>query len=1116
MIFIIVLVVKIKLRGLKMLKLVKFFIDKPKVTNLIMVFLFLAGIIALINVQKEGYPSIDFGTVLISTSYPGASPLDVELKVTNKIEEKLKEVSGIKEIKSWSMESFSSISIKMEDKVDTAKVNEDIKNAVDQVTDFPDDVKKPVVTLIIADSFPMFEIALTGSANYKEIREHALALEKILERNKYVGQVNKIGYLDREVKIEVDQKKLHDNYISLGELMTAIQNQNFRMSSGDFIADNEKKIVVMSEFKKLTDVGKVIVRSGYDGKRVVVSDVAKINDSYEKPDKIVRYNGQNAINLVIVKKSNTDIIKASKSVEKIINDYQEKLPDDIKLKMIVDYSVETKSLLKLVIDNSWIGFILVVIVLLLLLNWRLAFWTSMGIPTSIFIAFLLFPIFGITINFISLMAIIIVLGMLVDDAIIIGENIFRYREQGIPAMNAAYLGVKEVMWPVITTIMTTIIVFLPMAFMSGMMGKFMRIMPIVVILMLGASLIEALIILPSHVAHLKYKNKRSFMMKIFHKFENFYEKVIRVTLKHKYKTILVFVAAFAVSIFLLASPAMKFILFPSNDGYYGVVKYETEKGTSLRETANRVKEIEKILSEMDKSELSGFVTIVGQQSSNLENFDEGNVNNSFLGNITLYFTSMSSRDRTSSEIIKELKEKLKSVKGFKKIETEIVEDGPPTGKPVTITFVHNNDSERNKITNELKNFLSKQEGVYNIVDNQGEGKKQLTISFDYNKMSRLGLDPLNVSNIIRAAFEGNVVTSLRWNGEDVDYRVILNEDSRRSLKTLTSSTIKNIKSLTVNNQQGKLIPLGQFITLEEKNDLMMINHFGGDKSITVYADIDTEILTSKEINDKIKAEFLPKVDKIAGMSMIAGGEEQETVESLISFAIAFVLAILGVYFILVILFNSFTQPFLVMLTIPFGFAGVVFAFFLNQMPFSFSALIGMIGLTGVVVNDSLVMITFLNNKRKSGDLSIDGLANAARHRLRPIVLTTLTTAAGLFPSAYGFGGNNPFIIPMIMAIAWGLVFATVITLILLPSLYLAQIKIDQRIRKLFKLSDKSHTETSSVPVSLGTTPVDATAKLVFDENNFHLESPVEVESYINKKRRKGKVVVKMETNKQSK
>ncbi len=1035
-------------------KIATWFIRRPKVVNLIIVFIILAGVISLFNIKKQGYPSVDYGWISVSTIYPGASPSDVEEKVTIKLEESLKGVDGIKKSSSYSMESYSGIFLQVDDNADISKVRDDVKEKVDKVTDLPDDAKKTVVSVLDVNSTPVIEVAITGDASYNEKRAYAEDLEKKLLKSKFVGKITKEGFLDKEITIEADNSKLNQNYISLNELMRSISTQNFRMSAGDLKGDKEKKYVVMSEFKKPLDVNNVIIKSSFEGEKIQVKDVANVKEGFKKPDHIVKYNGENAIILTIIKKPDADIINAVTDIHKVINNFKSKLPENIILNVIVDYSTDVKNLFQLVIDNAQLGFILVIIALIIMLNYKIAFWTAMGIPTSIFIAFALFPFLNITLNFISLIAIIIVLGMLVDDAIVIGENIFRYREAGFSPEEAAIKGLNEVLWPVITTVLTTIIVFLPMITMKGILGKFMREMPIVVSLMLAGSLIESIFLLPSHIAHIKIKKKSERKGKtFFNKIEDLYEKFILITLKRKYFTILFFILFFIGSLILLVT-GMKFILFPSDDGNIAYIKYRTERGTPLNITAEKVKSIEEVLLNWPVSgEIAGFVTTNGQESPSIAS-EGANMDSPFMGNILIHLTPMRDRERIARDILKELKEKLNSLQGFEKLEADIVEDGPPVGRAVTVTILGNNDVVRNKLSAEIKNFLKEKPGVSRIEDNQGTGKKQIQIIFDYQLMARLGLNPLEAADVIRTAFDGSVVTTLRWNGENIDYRVILDDSSRKSTDTLGSINIENYNSLTVQNMYGKLIPLGQIIKTIEKDDLMLINHDENERSISVFADVDTEIITSTKINQELKSTFIPIVDQYPGMEITFGGEEQDTQEAMTSLYIALILALVGVYFILVILFNSFIQPFLVMITIPFSLSGVIVAFYLHNMPFSFVALIGMIGLCGVVVNDSLVMITFLNNKAKEGNTTIFDFAEAAKHRLRPIILTSSTTAAGLFPTAYGFGGDNALIVPMIMAIAWGLIFATLLTLVLLPSLYLVLLRIRQKITGLLKREPK--------------------------------------------------------------
>lgn len=1035
-----------------MLKMISFFINRPKLVNLLLIFIIISGLLTLRNTQKQGAPSVDYGAVTIVTLYPGASPEDVELDVTNKIEAELEEIDGIKEIQSQSLENYSVISITLDDNHDYEEAKDDIRKAVDQVDDLPEEVKgKPKITEANSDRMPLIEVAITGKADYALKKKYAKALENKFRANSLVGSVGKYGYYLREIKVEVDQAKLISNYISIGELMNAVEAHNFRMSAGDLSNnDIEKKFVVMSEFQKLTDVNKVIVRSGFEGNRVLVSDVAKVIDGYREPEIAIRTDAEKSINLVVTKKPGADIIKAAKQNKKIFNEFKESLPEDIQARLVVDYSVQTRNLLELVVDNAKIGLILVVVSLILLLNFKVAFWTALGIPVSILLAFSFFPLFGLTINFISLFAIIIVLGMIVDDAIIVGENIYYHREMGLSSVEAAKKGVGEVLYPVITTVMTTIIVFMPMLFMKGVMGKYMFQMPIVVGLILIASLAEALFILPSHISHIKIKPRKENKKHIMNHLEDAYEKFTEFTVRYRLLTTLFFMVVFVLSIFIMVTQ-MKFMLFPSDDGMFGYIMYETPKGTELEKTGKLSSRIEEKLSPYMGKYISHYVNTVGEKEPFL--VERGsNYKSSFAGNIMLHLTPMKDRDLISREIVSRIKKDLEDVKGFKSINVDIVSDGPPVGRPITVTLMSNDDETRGDLARDLKQYLKEQDGVFNIEANENQGKKQIIINFDYELMSRLGLNALTVANTIRAAFEGVVVTDVRWEDESVEYRVILNQESRSKIETLQSLTIKNIRALTVRNQQGKLIPLGQFINTQEKDDLLKINHFDSDRSITIFADVDADKITSAEINRSIKQKFGPIFRSYPDLRVKFGGEEADTEEAMASLFAALILALLGIYFILVILFNNFMQPFLVMTAIPFSLVGVIVAFFVHGMPISFPAIVGLIGLTGVVVNDSLVMISFLNNKKNEVDnvLTEKDIASAAKRRLRPIFITTATTAAGLFPTAYQFGGNNPMIVPMIMTIAWGLIFATVISLVLIPSLYYIHYRFTMKVQTVCK------------------------------------------------------------------
>lgn len=1007
--------------------IIEFFIKKPKIVNIIMILIILIGFNSLRNIQREGFPSVDFGAAVVTTLYPGASPEVIETNVTRKIEDTLNGINGIDSFSSASMENYSQIAIYFEQGTDYDKTVNTIQKRINQIKDFPEDVETPVIQEISNDQIPTTEIAITGAASYTEKREVAKALEKRLRRIKSVSDIQKFGFLDKEVHIKVNQTLLDKHYVSLNEVSRSILIQNKRVGAGTMKTKVEKKVLFMSEFDDVLDVKNVIIRSGFQGNKVKVSDVATVESTYKEPELLYFANGEPLINLVIFKKNEADIIDLADQVREEVELFQASLKNDVKLNILVDYSKNVQSLIDLVVNNAIIGLILVLVTLFILLNFKVAFWTALGIPLSIFFAFIFFPSLDVRINFISLMSFIIVLGLLVDDAIVIAENIFSYREKGYDPVEASIIGTREVMWPVITTVMTTIVAFAPLLAMSGVMGEFMWQMPVVVTFVLLGSLVESLVLLPSHIAHSTFKKSKRENTFIY-TLANYYEKFVLKCIKFKWLTVFSFIIMLVVAFFLLIT-SMKFVLFNSDEGDFVFIKFKLPIGTSLQETESKARQFYTIIDDYLDTEVLSYMTTIGEENPKIEE-SGGNSRSESVGNIIIFMKPESERKQSTLKTMTEIQEKAYKIQGFDKIEVDQVSEGPPVGRAVTITIVSDNDSKRTEIAEELKKYLNNQESVSRVQDNEGVGKDTLEININQDEVSRLLINPLDVSNLIQAMYSGSIVTNLTRNGEQYDYRVMMDDKGKKSIKSLL-----NVKVL---NAKQNLIPLNQVVSYKQVEDVAKINHYKGTRSISIYADNDNDIITPLELNSNIREFLKPYEENNLDVEIVFGGEEKATQESLESLMVAMILALLGIYFILVILFNSFTQPFIVMTAIPFTFSGIVYTFYLHQMDFGFMAMIGLIGLTGIVVNDALIMISMLNTSQTTPQIDDVSLSKAARRRFRPILLTTITTAAGLFPSAYGAGGSNAFLKPMILAIAWGLVFATIITLLLVPALYKIQ------------------------------------------------------------------------------
>lgn len=1010
-----------------MQNIASYFIRRPRIANLILFLIVLVGILSAFNLRRQGYPAINFDIMKITTEYPGASPEDVEVNVTDPIEDELTQVEDIDEIKSMSMENLSMIFVYIDpDATDKKRVRSDIHDAVDRVSDLPSQVtEKPLVEEIRTTNTPVIEVALTGDVSEKELRAYAKALENDLKDVPGVGIIDKVGYNKSEIKIQADQAKIEDRYVSINEIMNAIRSRNVRITGGSLDSYvSEKKIVTFSEYEDPMDVSDVIIRSTFTGKQVRISDVAEVKEGFEEPVILPRANGRRSISLIIMSQERADIITLADGIKKRLERYRESLPANVSATLMYDNSIYTRSLLRMVTSNAIMGFALVLIVMFLFLDWKTAFWTAFGLPIAICGALILFEPFDITINMVTLSAMVLVLGMLVDDAIVIAEKIYQFKEEGMENIQATLAGLKSVFWPVVAAVLTTVLAFMPMLFMTGITGKFIVGIPIVVVLMLGFSLLESTIFLPCHVAHItppKQAGKRARYIAVA---RAWYKRRVFWCLANRKKVLGVYMLIF-IGVCVAASVWLKFILFPQYDPDIYNVVIEAPRGMPLYETEKKVAEVEAILDEVVPQDImDSYVTRIGHHDTDVYGGSSGQYSNWAL--ITIYLKPADERAEPSEDLAAELDARFAGIKGLDRVTIQPKDDGPPVGKPVTVIYTSDDDDLRAKFEKDTLAFLKNIDGVSDIETSNVTGKDELRLMLDYSQMAKLGITAMDVSQTVRAAFEGEVVTSIRKGGEEIDFRVSLLEPK--------AYRAEGVLDLSIANKSGKLVPLGTFAKFDETAGPSVIHHYDANRSVTITAEVDTKIITSGEASRLVVAKFEPQARKHAGFKMEIGGEEKKTAESMESFFFALVVALIAIYFLLVILFDSYVAPLLIMTAIPFSLIGVFITFMVHGLPLGFIAMIGILGLVGVVVNDAIVMVSHLSGVCPSG-ATLESIAKGAADRFRPIVLTTLTTTAGLMPIAYGIGGDLPFIRPMVLALAWGLVFATVISLIFIPLIF---------------------------------------------------------------------------------
>ncbi len=1056
-----------------MKKLWEFFARRHLVANLFVIMVFMLGLNSLFTIKRDIFPTVDFGMMVVQAHYPGAAPEDVELNVTNKIEDELKNVSGIDQITSVSMENYSSITVMIDPDVkDEKKVKRDIRDAVSNVTDFPEAVTdSPTVIELDNSVIEILEVGITGDIAYKDLRQIAKHFEKKLLDLPGVSRIEKYGYRAREIQVEVSPAALERYQVPLRDIIAAIQRRNIRATGGTLETyTSERNVVTLAQFRDPYEVGEVVVRTTFEGPLIKVKDLAIIRDDFEEEILLTGVKGRRAISMEVYKTDNADIIRTVAAVKKLIQEESGKgliagytdvpVPAEqrpgilnsigafwnrltgrhetvsifkygpVQIHITRDLSKTVEDRLNITLTNGAIGLALVLLVLTLFLNFRIAFWVAMGIPIAMLGTFFLLPMFDSFLDSITLTSMVLLIGIIVDDGIIVSENITRHREMGATPLQAAVNGLHEVFFPVLTTILTTFLAFAPMFFMTGMLGKFVYVIPLTVSLALFFSLIECTLALPSHLMRGMEKQKgakgagRAATRRWFDVLRRGYRKFALLYLRARYLLLILFIAAFALTINFAANN-IRFILFPSKNAEQFLALLELEPGSSLDASSEKVTQVEQLLWGLPEGELDSFITRVGV--SIVHGALMAGENYAML---MVKLTPYSKRVRNVDQIIEELREKVTEIPGMAKVNFVVDAGGPSVGKAISIRVIGNDNAVRAKLTDGVVERLAAIRGVKDIDRDDKQGKEQIEIKIDYDRLARLGLTVADIAQNVRTAFDGETVTSFRDGDEDVEFRVLFLKSARQDLSY--------INNLAIPNNQGRLIKLREVARLETGPGPSAFRHFDGDRTTTVEADLDQDLNTSMDATSELLSYFSDIDKQYPGMQLRVGGEAEESAESMTNLMVTFIIAFIGIYFLLVLLFDSFAQPLLVAIAIPFGMIGVVFALHIHDEFMSFLGMMGVIGMVGVAVNDSLVLVSHFNNLRGAKpEVPIrELLAEGTSDRLRAVLLTTITTVMGLMPLAYGIGGTDLYMRPMALTLGYGILFATPMTLILVPCLYM--------------------------------------------------------------------------------
>jgi multidrug efflux pump subunit AcrB len=1008
--------------------LVRFFVENNKFTLVLTLFMIVIGLMGFSNLSSESYPSVNMGTAIVTTTYRGAGALEVETEVTKPIEDEIRTVRGIKDVRSTSQSGLSKIVIRVDmDNYDAKEVMDDIQKAIQRVNDLPKEIKdRPAFKEIKSEEFPAIELAVLGDNTNRKRDLFTDYLKEVLEDNKRVLNVRLTGYREREFSVKIKQKKLDEYHLEVGGVLSALKSRNKNIPAGNLINIDERLLVKLDgKVKNISELEAVPIRSNYSNQRVLLSDIAVIEDGMEEATVLAKVNGENATLITVTKKGGEDTIA-------LVNDVESKLkkiviPEGIAIEIYNNESNKVKNRMEVLTSNAVSGLVLVIFFLFLFLPGKIGLIASLSLPITVMAMIGLMPYMGMNLNAITILAMVIALGMLVDNSVVISENYTRLKQTGMNSKEAVIKSVQQIWLPISCTAFTTIAAFLPMLVTKGIMGRFIKFIPIIVSLSLLLSLFESFFLLPMRLAFAekrgKKKEEKSGYNDWFHKLSIIFENMMRVLIKRRY------LVAFAFSIIILGSLFMlvkvnKFILFPAEQTEIYIARFETKSGTSVEATSKVSNKLALKVKEILKDDVAYIVTRSGVSQNRPQDPKAKDGKN--VGIAVIYVTREASFKLYYSDVLDSLR-KIK-IPELEKLSFEVQINGPPVGEPVNATFRSNNMQQLNQITKEIALRLKNIKGIINPQVNDVFGEDEVHVNLDYDKIAQMGLDVNLIGQTIKTAIEGSRAAKINLNNKEFDLKVKLHDDDKQF-----ATDISKIKIL---DKKGNLIPVANLAKIERKPGTPYIKRFDFLRAKTITAEIDEKFITSIEANKLLSTYYEELKATAPEVTIEFGGEQESTRESMDSLKDAMILALIAISAILVFLFHSFLKPIIIMTTIPLGLLGVSVAFYFHARPVSFLAMIGIIGLAGIIVNSGIVLISFIDDMKAEGELSLDEiLVKASGMRLRAVVVTSLTTISGLFPTAYGIGGRDLILIPMTLAMAWGLTSGTILTLIWIPCAY---------------------------------------------------------------------------------
>jgi multidrug efflux pump subunit AcrB len=995
--------------------------------NLLMLIFLIGGFILALTIKKEVFPEFDLDIVTVRVPYPGSSPEEVEQGIILSVEEAIRGLDGIKEITATASEGFGLVTAELLEGVNQQKVYQDIKQEIDRITTFPEDAERPEVSMVIRRR-EVIQLELYGDVSEWVLRDVAEQVRDSLLQSPGITQVELDGARDYEVQILIDQATLRTYGLTLQTVASKIRAAAIELPGGYIETPGGDILLRVKERRDWANqFAQIPIITTADGSVLHLEDIAQVKDDFVDTDRFAYFNGFRAIGIEVYRVGKQTPISVSTATRNAMKTIESHLPPGVHWSISRDDSEVYRQRLTLLLKNAAYGLFLVLLLLGLFLEFKLALWVMMGIPTSFLGAFLFLPSMDVTINMISMFAFIIALGIVVDDAIVVGENVYDYRNRGLSFINAAIQGTRDVTIPVTFSIITNIIAFLPLYFMPGMMGKIWKVIPLVVITVFSISWIESILILPSHLAHAHRTSKGRIAEFLHHqqqafsrKFEKFVEFVFAPFLdrciKYKQITLALGVAVFIGVCSYVYSGRVGMILMPRVEADAAVVTATLPFGSPL----SRATEISTLLEKKAQE-------VVAENGN--ENLSKG-IYTRIDENVVearIYLTDPEIRPISTIRTTDLWRQKVGQIPGLESLRFESDRGGPGSGAALTIELSHRDIDVLDRASEKLAALLSNFPNVKDIDDGYTPGKEQLNFKIKPEGQS-LGLTAQEIARQVRNSFYGAEALRQQRGRSEIRVRVKLPQEQRNSEY--------DIEQLLIRTPQGKDVPLMQVAEVERGRSYTNINRRNARRAVTVTANVEPIDDTSR-IKATLEESILPQLaGDYPGLSYAWEGQQQDMAEGMQNLYMGFLFAMLGVYAMLAIPFRSYFQPLIVMIAVPFGIIGAILGHMMMGYSLSMMSMMGIVALSGVVVNDSLVLIDYANQVRKETAISaFEAIHQAGIRRFRPIMLTTLTTFGGLAPMIFETSRQARFMIPMAISLGFGILFSTLISLIIVPCLY---------------------------------------------------------------------------------